>query len=228
MNDQWMIKGREYVNCNCNYGCPCQFNSPTTHGFCEAIACTLIDKGYFNETKLNGLSFVYLIKWPGEIKDGKGKMQLIIDERADGDQRKAIEKIATGESTKPGTTHFYVFKTTVSEQLKTLYAPIEMEIEIEARHARAKIKGLVDSKGDPLIDPFSSKESRRGIYLPGGFEYIYAEVGSGQSKSAAGIKLDLNKTHGQFCVLHMNQDGVIRDQEPPFKKYGRRSKVAAS
>ena len=23
---KWTIKGREFVNCNCSYGCPCQFN----------------------------------------------------------------------------------------------------------------------------------------------------------------------------------------------------------
>src|SRR6266446_2742042 len=33
---QWTIKGREFVNCNCSYGCPCQFNGLPTHGDCQA------------------------------------------------------------------------------------------------------------------------------------------------------------------------------------------------
>ena len=37
MADQWMVRGVEYGNCNCAYGCPCQFNSPTTNGNCEAV-----------------------------------------------------------------------------------------------------------------------------------------------------------------------------------------------
>ena len=57
MADKWMIKGVEYVNCNCNYGCPCQFNAPTTHGSCEAVSCGIIDEGYFNDTKLDGLKW---------------------------------------------------------------------------------------------------------------------------------------------------------------------------
>ena len=37
MSDRWMIRGVEYTNCNCAYGCPCQFDSPSTHGHCEAV-----------------------------------------------------------------------------------------------------------------------------------------------------------------------------------------------
>ncbi len=29
---EWKIKAREYANCNCSYGCPCQFND-IPHGF---------------------------------------------------------------------------------------------------------------------------------------------------------------------------------------------------
>jgi hypothetical protein len=228
MNDKWMIQAREYSNCNCAYGCPCQFNSRSTNGFCEAIANVLIEKGNFNDIKLDGLSFVGIFKWPGEIADGNGRSQLIIDERADKKQREAIRKIAHGESTAPGATHFYVFNSTVSEALETLYAPIDMKIDIEARQARIRIKGLVESRGEPLINPFSGKEDRKGIHIPGGFEYTYAEVASGNSRVTAGLQLGLSNTYGQFCMLHMNQDGVIRDQKLPSTLHGRGSQAAAS
>ncbi|MDI6838636.1 MAG: DUF1326 domain-containing protein, partial [Rhizobiaceae bacterium] len=29
---KWAIKGREFIHCNCDYGCPCQFNSRPTKG----------------------------------------------------------------------------------------------------------------------------------------------------------------------------------------------------
>ena len=51
---------------------------------------------------------------------------------------------------------------------------------------------------------------RSAISLPNGFEYTFAEMGNGNSTSRAGIKLDLKDSYGQFNVLHMNQDGVIR------------------
>ena len=28
----WEIKAKEFVNCNCAYGCPCQFNALPTKG----------------------------------------------------------------------------------------------------------------------------------------------------------------------------------------------------
>src|SRR6266480_344293 len=34
---KWTIKGREFINCNCSYGCPCQFNGLPTHGDCQAV-----------------------------------------------------------------------------------------------------------------------------------------------------------------------------------------------
>lgn len=211
MSDKWMIKGVEFSNCNCNYGCPCQFNAPTTYGNCEAVASVMIEKGYFNETVLDGLSFVLLLYWPGEIAEGNGREQLIIDERADQEQREAIRKIALGESTEPGSTHFYVFNSTMSEVLETLYAPIEMSIDVDGRKAQTRIDGLVDSRGSSLIDPFSGNETRRGIHNPQGFEYTYAEMGSGTSEVKAGINLNLTDSYGQFNVLHMNQSGVIRN-----------------
>jgi hypothetical protein len=35
-------------------------------------------------------------------------------------------------------------------------------------------------------------------------------MGNGKTTARAGIKLDLTDSYGQFNVLHMNQDGVIR------------------
>ncbi|MCZ6674242.1 MAG: DUF1326 domain-containing protein, partial [Verrucomicrobia bacterium] len=135
MEDKWMIRATQFGNCPCSHGCPCQFNSPSTYGFCEAVVGIIIEEGYFNDTSLNGVKFSMLLKWPGEIADGNGKFQLIVDESANEDQREAINKIAKGESTAPGATHFWVFASTMSEVLDTIYAPIELSIDIEARRA---------------------------------------------------------------------------------------------
>jgi hypothetical protein len=210
MADQWTLHGIEFSNCNCAYGCPCQFGSPSTHGFCEAVGSLSIDQGNFNDISLDGLKCVFMYHWPGEIAEGNGRQQVIIDERADDSQREALNKIAHGESTTPGTTHFYIFSSTMSEVLETLYLPIDMQIDIEARKATTIIEGLVDSRGTPIKDPFSGEDIRAGIHLPEGFEFTYAEMGSGTSKVGGAIALDLNESYGQFSELHMNQDGVIR------------------
>ena len=44
----WYIEGAEFSNCNCDYACPCQFESRRpTHGDCRGFAAVCIDKGHF-------------------------------------------------------------------------------------------------------------------------------------------------------------------------------------
>ena len=210
MVDQWTIHGVEFGNCNCAWGCPCQFNSPSTHGKCEAVVSGRIDEGHFNDIRLDGLNWIMIVQWPGEIAEGNGRQQVIIDERADDSQREALRKILHGESTAPGSTHFSVYNSTMSEVLETLYAPIQLEIDVEARRGQVSAGDLAELKGSPIINPHSGEESRARIHLPGGFEYTYAEMGTASSRTQAGISLDLSDSYAQFNELHMNQDGVIR------------------
>ena len=210
MAEEWMIRGTEFTNCNCNSGCPCQFGSPSTLGHCEAFIAGSIEEGYFGKTRLDGLNWALLVQWPGEIAAGNGKQQVIIDERANDSQREALRKILQGESTKPGATHFFVFNSTMSSVLPPLFAPIEMKIDVDARTADIQVADIIESAGRPTISPFNGEPVRHGVHLPNGFEFTYAEVGKGVTESRGAIKLALRESHGHFNVLHMNQDGPIR------------------
>jgi hypothetical protein len=86
---EWEITGREFVNCNCAYGCPCQFNALPTHGHCMGVAGYQIEEGHFGGTRLDGLQAVWIGQWPGPIHEGQGTMQILIDERANPAQRAA-------------------------------------------------------------------------------------------------------------------------------------------
>ena len=177
-----------------------------------------IEEGHFNDVRLgepsqprlDGLKWVLLLKWPGEIKDGGGTEQAIIEERATPEQREALTKILYGQSTAPFGTHFFVYNAMADTVLEPLYRPIAMSIDIEGRLANTKIDGMVDSEGRPIIHPMNGSEVRSRIHLPNGFEYTYAEMGTGISKVTGAIELDFNGSYGQFNILHMNQDGVIR------------------
>ena len=87
MAHQWLFKSETYDNCNCAVNCGCQFNLPSTHGYCQSAFVGKIVEGHFNDTPLAGLNWAALYKWPGEIKDENGKRQIVIDERADEAQR---------------------------------------------------------------------------------------------------------------------------------------------
>ncbi|MEU6584668.1 DUF1326 domain-containing protein [Nocardia sp. NPDC046763] len=208
--DRWMIRGTEFVNCLCDWGCPCQFGAKSTYGHCEELMCGHIEEGYFNDTNLDGLDWTVLMSWPGEGAEGNGTQQAVIDDRADSTQREALRKIVHGESTAPGATHFFVYNSMMSTVLDTLYAPIELSIDVDQRLASLTIEGLVESRGTPIISPYTGKPARIRINMPEGIRYTYAEMGNGNTTARAGIALDFKDSYGQFNILHMNQDGVIR------------------
>src|SRR6202140_5373595 len=211
MADRWMLRGVEYVNCNCNWGCPCQFGAPSTHGNCEAVVTGHIEEGTFNDTKLDGLEWALLLSWPGEIAQGNGKQQAIIDERADPAQREGLRKILHGESTTPGATHFFVYNSTMSTVLDTLYAPIDLSIDVDQGTASMTIEGLIESRGEPLANPGNpGLPPRIQLSTPEGPRYLYAEMGNGNTTARAGIDLDFKDSYCQFNVMHLNQDGLIR------------------
>lgn len=210
MADEWMIRGPEFVNCNCAWGCPCQFGAKTTYGHCEAVTAGIIEDGHYNGTSLAGLNWVLLLYWPGEIKDGNGQEQAIIDERADPNQREALRRILHGESTNPGATHFYVFNSTMTTVHPTLYAPIEIAVDVEARTANVKVDGMVEASGSPLINEFSGEAVGRQIHFASGFEFTSAEVGNGTSRTTGAIELDFSDRNALFGELHMTGAGLVK------------------
>jgi hypothetical protein len=44
---EWRVKATELGNCNCAYGCPCQFNALPTHGKCHGVYGYQIEEGHF-------------------------------------------------------------------------------------------------------------------------------------------------------------------------------------
>ena len=51
----WRIEGVSFGNCNCDWCCPCQFESLPTHGNCQGFEVFRVDQGFFGDVLLNGL-----------------------------------------------------------------------------------------------------------------------------------------------------------------------------
>ena len=98
----------------------------------------------------------------------------------------------------------------MSDVKPTLYAPIRLEIDVDARRGTVDVPGLVESKGTPITNPFTGGVHGVSISLDEGFEYNTAKIGRGDTKATAGLSFELNDGYGQFSVLHMTQDGVVR------------------
>ncbi len=209
-NVDWYIEGLEFGNCNCDYGCPCQFEALPTHGDCRGFEVLRIDRGHFGEVKLDGLNVAVLYAWPGPIFEGNGALQAIVDERADAGQRQALTKVLHGEETDEAATHWWVYRAMSTTVHETLFNPIDFEVDIEARTARVAIPGVLESTGRPIRAPHGGDEHRVRIDIPNGIEFELAEIGSASTKATGAIELDLRDSYGQFNVLRHSGSGVVR------------------
>jgi hypothetical protein len=96
----WKIEGDYLENCNCEVLCPC-ITSPDNHGEYERCQVPLVCKiatGHYDDVKLDGLHFATVSDTPGVMSLGNWNVAYYIDERADEQQRAALETILTGKA----------------------------------------------------------------------------------------------------------------------------------
>ena len=206
----WQFKGRELVNCTCDYGCSCQFDGLPDKGHCHAVAGIQIDEGYHGETRLDGLKVAAIFKWPGAIHEGHGEVVAFVDSRADDAQREALLKIMTGQDTDPFATMFAVYASTVTTMHPPVFTHIDFEVDVDARRGRLSIRDYVEMHGEPIRNMVTGAESRAQIRLPDGFEYIVADIGSASSRTQGPVVVEIDAKYGQFANLHLNNHGVVR------------------
>jgi hypothetical protein len=207
---KWTIKGREFVNCNCAYGCPCQFNALPTHGYCEAVAGMEIETGFHADTRLDGLRFVGMFRWPGPIHEGKGEAAVVLDERATPEQRTALLRILGGQDTEPGATIFQVFSTTLEKLHEPIVAPIDFASDVDRRIGHLVVPGVTEGRGEPIKNPITGAEHRVRIDIPNGFEYTLAEIGRGWTTMQRPFPITLSDSYAQFAHIHLSQSGVVK------------------
>lgn len=209
----WVLKGTGHGYCNCDYGCPCQFNGrpSSSDGSCRAAQFMQIDQGRYGEIKLDGLRFGWLVSWPGAVHEGNGAIQLIIDERADEEQRDAIRRIAYNEDTDELLTSFAIYHSLCTTVYPPIFAPIELESDVEARTAHSEVPGIVVTDTEPVRNPVTGKPHRAQIVLPEGFECTVLETASGTVKATGTVPLDFADSFAGFYKLHMTDRGIVRD-----------------
>jgi hypothetical protein len=206
---KWNLHGREFANCNCSYGCPCQFNALPTNGNCWAVVAIQIERGRHGDVPLDGLRLAGIFKYPGAIHMGNGEAVPIVDRRANDAQRNALLRIMSGQDTKPGATMFQVFFSMLSKVHDPVFADIDFEVDIDKRRAKLLVPGYIDQRGEPIVNPVTGAEHRIRIEPVGGFEFKVAEIGRGWTKTSGPVSYELSDSYGQFAELHLCQDGII-------------------
>ena len=125
----WLLEGEWFKNCNCDPGCPCDFNQHPTHANCEGVVAMRIERGHVDGVDLSGLCWAATVWWPGRMDEGNGRLQLLIDERGTPEQREALVRaLATGE----GDTLMDIVRAVCPIVEEVLYVPFEWEFDLTA------------------------------------------------------------------------------------------------
>ena len=208
-HQDWMIKGPKIAACNCDYGCPCEFNAKPTHGVCEGLEAHRIDQGHFGKVRLDGLIIGARYRWPGPVHEGGGVAQGFIDARATPEQRDALLQIMSGKEQEP-TTVFNVYGSTIARELDLIVAPVEFTVDMKARTGGFRVPGVMEMSLEPIRNPVTGAEHVAQIRLPNGFEFREAEMASGRIK-AEGPDLGMShaKCYGSLTYVAYGPKGVI-------------------
>jgi hypothetical protein len=162
---QWGFEADYFTFCNCDWGCPCNFNARPTQGNCCGVGAWHIREGLFETTKLDGCKFATAYFFPGLVEQGNAVAQAYIDVLATAEQRKALDAIATGRA---GGGIFEVFATLTSRWHPTKVAPIHFEVK--GGRGAFRIDGIMEAESELLAYP-DGTTIRPTLTLPHGIEF---------------------------------------------------------
>lgn len=189
----WKIRGTLLGACNCDNGCPCNFNAPPTTGDCEGGWTWHVEEGSFDGVRLDGLNFTVFADWPGAIHEGEGKAVAFYDEHADDPQRDAILTLLSGAAGGP----WAIFGSTYSFVHDPIAAPYE--IELAGERSRLRIGDSVVLDTEPIKNPVTGAEVHPRIQLPEGLVVKELDVlVSTRFRVDAGISYDHS---GKYVLL---------------------------
>lgn len=162
---KWHLRGLYLDSCNCDWGCPCQFNAKPTHGNCEGLSAIHIKEGKYGKVKLDGLNFVFVASWPGAIHEGHGRASVYIDDKATEEQFDELSKIVTGRAKGSA---FDVYGKTLDNFREPQRA--KMTFYSNGIKSKIKVEGVGEAQLEPITNPVTGKPHQVAILQPKGFE----------------------------------------------------------
>ena len=158
---EFRLEGDVLIACNCDWGCPCNFNARPSKGFCQGGWIWMIGSGEIDAVSVAGLGVALFAKWPGAIHDGGGRATCYLDARAGEAQRAALTRLLRGDVGGP----WGIFIKTYD-----LAAPVAAPFHVNmAQHAsRATIGDVVELDLQKIRNPVSKAEVHPEVVLPEG------------------------------------------------------------
>lgn len=193
MAESWRLSGTVLVACNCDWGCPCNFNARPTTGKCEGGWTWHVENGAYGDVWLQGLNFSVYVNWPGAIHEGNGEGLILIDERADSRQRAAIEELLGGKVGGPWGVLGWTWP--------KVHGPYtaSYDLAFEGVKTRLKCGTYVEVECGPIKNPASGAEAYPSIVLPEGIVFKRGDLGATtRFRVTKGIEYDHS---GQYMAV---------------------------
>ena len=168
----WNMKADYAEACNCDYGCPCNFDGFPSNGFCRALVGYHIREGLYGDTKLDGLDIVNAYSWPKAIHEGNGTHQIFITNKANQEQRNAIISIFSGKA--KGNGPFVIFASTTKYLLDPQF--VDIDIKIDGKKSSFSVPGIIDVQLENFKNPVTGEEQDTKVQLPKGFIFKVADA----------------------------------------------------
>lgn len=157
----WHLSGNVLIACNCDWGCPCNFNARPSRGHCEGGWIWVIDKGQVHDVPLDGLALALFADWPGAIHEGGGRAACYLDERADQAQRSALTSVLRGELGGPWGIFAKTYDLAGPESAR-------FDVTLANHQSRATIGDRIELELQTVRNPVTQAEVHPEIVLPEG------------------------------------------------------------
>ena len=176
----WSIKGRVVLACNCDFGCPCNFNALPTTGKCEGEWNWHVTDGRYGDVNLSGLTFSLAVNWPAAIHEGNGEALSVIDAKANEAQRAALRSLLSGAAGGP----WKIISTTISKSHGPEYAAYE--VSLGDFDSRISAGDVIELKMQPVRNPVTGVEVHPRAVLPEGFVFKDGFLGRSETFRISG------------------------------------------
>lgn len=196
----WRVAGQLEEACSCDAACPCWFGSKPTRMQCSGGQVIFIERGSYGNVPLDGLA----IGMMGQSPKGETMMESIgnwdfatiyIDDKANPEQRKALEEIA--RATNP--------PAAPPDRTKIRYVPITRKLD---GNEHVVTLGSYGSFSGHLIPGGMGGTAK--VVNPPGADPIHKEYQQGQTTrqtyTDAGQKWDWSKTNYMYTAFETDSE----------------------
>lgn len=158
---EWHLNGTIIIACNCDFGCPCNFNARPSRGECEGGWVWSIDDGQVGDVRVDGLAVAVYADWPGAIHEGGGRAVAFMDDRADTQQKDALTRLLRGQLGGPWGIFINTYELAGPE-------PAPFAVRLAEYDTTLRIGDTVELELQKIRNPVTQAEVHPEVVLPEG------------------------------------------------------------